>query len=206
MEHWITDMIDQYGYLGIGFLIALENLFPPIPSEVILTFGGFATTQTSLSVFGVIVASTVGSVVGAVILYAVGAWLNVSRLEHIVDRYGRWLRLKRSDIQRTFDWFGKYGYWAVFICRFVPLIRSLISIPAGSIRMRFGPFLLLTLIGSALWNTALVSIGAAVGASWEDIVGYMDTYSNIVYVGLALLVLVVAALYVKKRLLDRNRE
>lgn len=204
METWITDVMNQFGYAGIFFLIALENVFPPIPSEVILTFGGFMTTQSELSVTGVVIASTAGSLAGAIVLYGVGRLLHVERLEAIVDKYGRILRLKKQDIRKADEWFRKYGVWTVLFCRLVPLVRSLISIPAGSTRMNAGLFVLLTLIGSLIWNIILINVGAAVGASWETIVGYMDVYSNIVYAGLALGVAVVAFLFFRQRFLKKR--
>ena len=113
METWITDIMSQYGYLGIFLLIMLENIFPPIPSEVILTFGGAMTAKTDMTVMGVILISTAGSVAGAVILYGIGRMLDVKRLEKIVDRYGRVLRLTRKDIYKADSWFVKYGFWTV---------------------------------------------------------------------------------------------
>lgn len=204
MEHWITEIMDAYGYLGIFLLIALENLFPPIPSEVILTFGGFMTTSSEMTIVGVILAATAGSVLGAVCLYGVGRLLSVDRLETIIAAYGKILRLKPEDIRKAHAWFDKYGARAVFFGRLVPLIRSLISIPAGSTRMKFLPFLLLTTLGSIIWNTGLVYIGAAVGASWETVVSYMDLYSNAVYSLLALSVLVMGFIYIRKRILSNN--
>ena len=172
----------QFGYFGVFLLIMIENVFPPIPSEVILTFGGFMTTYSDMTRMGVIIAATAGSVIGAMILYSIGLLLDVSRLEKIIDRWGHLLRLTRKDIHRADAWFDKYGPWTVLFCRLVPLIRSLISIPAGMSNMNFPLFLLLTTIGSLVWNAALVSIGAAVGDNWESIVQYMDIYSNIAYV------------------------
>ena len=172
----------QFGYFGVFLLIMIENVFPPIPSEVILTFGGFMTTYSEMTRTGVIIAATAGSVVGAMILYSIGLLLDVSRLEKIIDRWGHLLRLTRKDIHRADAWFDKYGPWTVLFCRLVPLIRSLISIPAGMSNMNFPLFLLLTTVGSLVWNAALVSIGAAVGDNWESIVQYMDVYSNIAYV------------------------
>ncbi|WP_334071525.1 MULTISPECIES: DedA family protein [Paenibacillus] len=189
MENWITNIMEQFGYAGILLLIALENVFPPIPSEVILTFGGFMTTYTSLTVVGVIAAATVGSVLGAVILYGIGYLINVDKLEGWVDRYGKFLRLKKEDIRRADAWFDKYGYWTVLFCRMIPLIRSLISIPAGMSKMKFGLFLLFTTIGTLIWNIILVSVGAAVGGSWEKIVEFMDVYSNIAYALIAVVVI-----------------
>lgn len=199
MEEWITHIMEQFGYWGIFFLIALENLFPPIPSEVILTFGGFVTTTSDLTVTGVITVATIGSVAGAVILYGIGRLLDVERLEKIIDRYGHILRLTKEDIHKADSWFDKYGVWTVFFCRMIPLIRSLISIPAGMSNMNFPLFLLFTTLGTLIWNTILVNLGAAVGASWREIVAYMDVFSNVTYIILAILFLFVVIWYIKKR-------
>ncbi|MFC6041049.1 DedA family protein [Paenisporosarcina macmurdoensis] len=199
MENWITDIMSQYGYLGIFLLIMLENIFPPIPSEVILTFGGYMTTQSDMTAMGVILVSTAGSVAGAVILYGLGLQLDVKRLEKIVDRYGRVLRLTRKDIHKADSWFDKYGIWTVLFCRLIPLIRSLISIPAGMSNMKFGLFLLFTTVGTLIWNTILVSVGAAVGDNWESIVGVMDVYSNIAYVVIVLVGLAAIWWYIQFR-------
>ncbi|WP_163530161.1 DedA family protein [Halobacillus ihumii] len=198
MEDLLLSIINDYGYIGIFVLIALENIFPPIPSEVILTFGGFVTTNTPLSVVGVVISSTLGSVFGAVVLYGVGLLLDVERLEKIIDRWGKVLRLTRKDIYKADAWFDKYGPWTVFLCRFVPLIRSLISIPAGMSNMNFAAFLALTTLGTLIWNTVLILIGASVGDSWHSIVNYMDIYSNVVYVILAIVFVLVVIWYVRK--------
>ena len=182
----MTEFMSQFGYFGVFLLIMIENVFPPIPSEVILTFGGFMTTYSDMTRVGVIIAATAGSVIGAMILYSVGLFLDVTRLEKIVDRWGGILRLTRKDIHQADAWFDKYGPWTVLFCRLVPLIRSLISIPAGMSNMNFPLFILLTTIGSLIWNTALVILGAAVGDNWQSIVHYMDIYSNIAYVLLAI--------------------
>lgn len=198
MESWITNFMDAFGYLGVFLLIALENLFPPIPSEVILTFGGFMTTYSDMTMLGVIIASTLGSLAGAVVLYYIGYLVNRTRMERIIVKWGRIVRLTTDDVQKAYQWFSKHGAWTVLLCRLVPLLRSLISIPAGSARMNFGLFLLLTTIGSLIWNIVLIGIGAAVGASWEKIVSYMDIYSNIIYVCIALGVLLIGALLFRR--------
>lgn len=157
------------------------------------------TTYTNLSVFGLVVASSVGSVAGAIILYGIGLLLDVRRLEKIVEKWGSILRLTKKDIHKANDWFSKYGAWTVFFCRFIPLIRSLISIPAGMAHMNFGIFVLLTTLGTVIWNVVLINIGAAVGGAWGTIVGFMDMYSNVVYIVLALLLIVFAVLFIRKR-------
>ena len=130
MEAWITAVMENYGYAGIFFLILMENIFPPIPSEVVLTVGGFMTTTAGMTVFGVIAASTAGSVTGAIILYSLGRWLSVERLEGIVERHGKWLRINKQDLYNADAWFDRYGNWTVFFGRLIPVVRSLISIPA----------------------------------------------------------------------------
>lgn len=199
VQEWIVEVMEQYGYIGIFLMIALENVFPPIPSEVILTFGGFMTTYTNLTVPGVVVFATAGSVAGAIILYGVGRLLNVERLESIVDRWGRILRVTKEDLHRASDWFNRYGYWTVLFCRMVPLVRSLISIPAGMSKMNFRLFLLFTIIGTALWNVILVSIGAILGESWDEILAFMDVYSHITYTVIGLSVVVFALWFYRKK-------
>ncbi|WP_445491068.1 DedA family protein [Niallia sp. 03133] len=201
MENWITNTMEEFGYLGIFLLITLENIFPPIPSEVILTFGGFMTTYTNLTIFGVVAISTIGSVFGAVVLYWIGTLLDMNRVEKIVDRWGHIIRLSKEDLHKANNWFSKFGNWTVFFCRFIPLIRSLISLPAGMARMNFSIFLLLTTLGTLIWNFILIKIGAMVGGSWENIVQYMDVYSNAVYGIIAVAVIIAICLFIRKRLM-----
>lgn len=199
MENWITSFMEQFGYWGIFLLITLENVFPPIPSEVILTFGGFMTTHTNLTVIGVIVVATIGSIIGAVILYGVGYLINVDRLEAIIDRWGRYLRVKKEDIRKADAWFERYGYWTVFFCRMIPLVRSLISIPAGMAKMKLGLFLLYTTVGTLIWNVILVSVGAALADNWENVVEFMDVYSNIAYAIIAIGIVIALLLWIRSR-------
>jgi membrane protein DedA with SNARE-associated domain len=168
MEHLIIDIINQYGYIGVFLLIAIENIFPPIPSEIILTFSGFMTTYSNMNVWGVIVSATLGSFLGAVVLYIIGRVLNTTRLERLFgSKLGGALRLKKDDVQRAEKWFLKHGNKAVFFCRFVPIIRSLISLPAGSAKMKLNLFLPLTIVGTFIWNVALVFLGRVTGDAWE---------------------------------------
>ncbi|MFC5605096.1 DedA family protein [Sporosarcina koreensis] len=199
MENWITEFISEHGYFGVCFLLLIENIFPPIPSEIILTFSGFATSFTTMTKMGVIIAATIGSVVGAMILYSIGLLVDVPRLERFVERRGRWLRLSKKDLRRAESWFEKYGAWTVFFCRLVPLVRSLISVPAGMSHMNFPLFMALTILGSFIWNAILVTIGFTVGENWESIVHYMDVYSNIVYVVLAIGGIAVCIGYIRFR-------
>lgn len=199
LETWITSIMADFGYIGIFLLIMVENLFPPIPSEIILTFGGFMTTVSSLNVVMVIIVATLGSVVGAILLYKVASYFGKERLTKIVLKYGQILRLKESDIERAENFFLKYGSWAVFLCRMIPLIRSLISIPAGMTQMKMSRFLVLTTAGSLLWNTVLIGLGAFLGESWNEIVVFMDSFSTIIYGIIAVIVVVVLGFFFRAR-------
>jgi len=206
LQAWIIQIMDRFGYIGIALLIAVENIFPPIPSEVILTFGGFMTTYTKLTVWGVIIASTIGSLLGAVVLYWIGRSFTPQRLEYWLEgRWGRVLRLKKGDVAKARGWFDRHGKWTVFFCRCIPLIRSLISIPAGMAKMKIWPFLLLTIAGSLVWNSALVYLGVALGASWEIIDSYTNIYSIIIFSVIGVILLVFAIIYLKKRKKFNNK-
>ena len=184
MQTAIIEIINKFGYLGIVSLITIENLFPPIPSEVILTFGGFATTISNITVIGVIIASTVGSVIGAVILYLLGRVLSVEKLEKFSEsKFGKILGLEKADIEKSVNWFDSKGKYAVFFGRFIPIIRSLVSVPAGMARMAMLPFLILTTIGSLIWNTVLVVLGRIAGDSWNVIAMYVGGFPFFLIVG-----------------------
>lgn len=199
MQEWIINTMSQYGYLGIALLIAIENVFPPIPSELILTFGGFMTTYSTMNPWIVVLFATIGSVIGACILYGVGLLLPVEKLELLVDRWGHILGLKKSDIKRAEGWFEKKGTSTIFFCRFIPLIRSLISIPAGMAKMNMGKFLIYTTIGTFIWNIVLVFLGAFAGEKWSTIVHYMDLYSNISVAIMAVIAVGIMIYFIKKR-------
>lgn len=187
MRELIMTLMEQYGYPGIFILIAVENIFPPIPSEIILPFGGFLTTYTRLSVFGVVFYSTLGSLAGALVLYGVGYLLNRERLMRLaLGPVGRVLCLKPSDIAKADNWFRQKGTKTVFFCRFIPIVRSLISIPAGMSRMSMSQFLIYTTAGTILWNTALVSMGALLGESWGRIAYLAGEYSHIMLIVLSI--------------------
>ena len=193
--------MNQFGYIGVFLLIAIENIFPPIPSEVILLFGGFMTTYTRLNIIGMVIASTLGSVIGAIVLYYIGKIFNKDRLKKIISgKIGKIIRLKPSDIDKADQWFDKKGNKTVFFCRFVPLIRSLISIPAGMSEMPMGKFLLYTVIGSTIWNTVLIIVGSIVGENWTSILNILDTYSHIVVILLAIIVVVFVYIFYHKRM------
>lgn len=200
MQTAIISIMNKYGYFGVFFLIAVENIFPPIPSEVILLFGGFMTTYSKINILGVIIASTLGSLVGAIILYYIGKILNKERLKKIVKgKIGKILRLKAKDIDKADEWFDTKGNKTVFFCRFVPILRSLISIPAGMSEMPMPKFLIYTTVGSAIWNTVLTILGSIVGDKWESIVNIFDKYSHITLIILIILFIGAITYFFKKR-------
>ena len=201
MQNWIITIMNRFGYLGVAGLIGLENIFPPIPSEVILTFGGFMTTCTDLTFTGVVVSSTIGSLIGAILLYGIGWILSYDKLCRILSgKTGKILHLYPEDIDKAVSWLDKRGNYTVLFCRFIPIVRSLISIPAGCAKMKMLPFLLLTTAGSFIWNTVLVYLGALAGKSWSKIAGYMDTYSTIVLIILIIAVLSALYFFIKSRI------
>lgn len=207
MQEIIINIINQFGYWGILILIFIENIFPPIPSEVILTFGGFMTTYSNMSITGVIIFSTIGSVLGALVLYGIGRLLTKERLEYILDsKIGHLLGFKKEDVVKTEGWFKKRGKWTVFFCRFIPIVRSLISIPAGMTKMKIGMFLILTTMGTAIWNTVLVLLGAGFGASWEKVLVYMNKYSTISLIIICLVFLTLIIIFYKNRILKNKKK
>lgn len=204
MDNWIISFMEEFGYIGIFLMIMLENIFPPIPSEVVLAFGGFMTTKTDTTILGVILSSTCGAVAGAIVLYYLGKLLHFERLEKIVDRWGYLLRTKKEDVYRANQWFDKYGVWTVFFCRMVPIVRSLISIPAGMGKMNMPIFLIFTTLGSLIWNTLLVNLGAMLGASWSKVLEYMSVYQNIVIVIFGIIAIGFVIWFIKNRIYTSN--
>ena len=183
MNNFITNIMNKYGFFGILFLIAIENIFPPIPSEVILTLGGFMTTleNSTLTLFSVIISSTLGSILGAIILYFIGYILNKDRINKIINsKIGKILCLKEQDINKSDNWFNKNGNLTVLYCRFIPIVRSLISIPAGMNKMNFTIFLIYTSIGSLIWNIVLVTLGSLVGSNYMLVAKVFSKYSKII--------------------------
>lgn len=176
---WAVDVMGQLGSFGIGVLVAAENLFPPIPSEVILPLGGFAAAQGKFTLFEAILWATIGSVVGAYMLYALGRLLGHDRMVWIADKMPL---VDSNDIKKTVGWFDRHGTKAVFFGRMLPIFRSLISIPAGIEKMPLVRFGLLTTAGSLIWNTIFVVAGFVLGENWDVVLQYADILQNIVIV------------------------
>ncbi len=194
---WVIGLMETLGAPGAGLAIALENLFPPLPSEAILPLAGFTAARGDLSLTAVLIWTTVGSVVGAVALYAVGAMLGEERMMRLAAKLPL---IKLSDIEKTQAWFARHGRKTVFFGRMIPIFRSLISIPAGVTRMPMATFLLFTTLGSAIWNTVFVLAGYYLGENWTVVEDYAGVLSNVVIV----LVAVAVVWFVVSRLVRRR--
>ena len=203
---WVQDVINQFGYFGVALLVIIENVFPPIPSEIVLPFAGFVAQQGSgaaqsdTSVIGMMIAATIGSVVGALILYFVSAAIGPDRLRAFVEKFGKWFGVKSSDLVRAEAWFDRRSLLAVLVGRCVPLIRSIVSIPAGFRRMKLSSFVVLTAIGSAVWNIALIGAGAVLKDQWDVVGDYVGVFQWVVVAA----IIVVLAKFVLSRIKRRN--
>lgn len=174
MFDWITGVITQLGYAGVAALTFLENLFPPIPSEVVIPLAGFVAANGDLRVGLVVAAGSVGSLAGAVLWYEVGRRIGERRLRAWVQRHGKWLTLSEKDLDRAQAWFRRHGNAAVFIGRLMPGVRTFVSLPAGFASMPFGPFLGYSTIGTAIWTAALASAGVVLQANYRVVADYVD--------------------------------
>jgi membrane protein DedA with SNARE-associated domain len=192
---WIVDLIDAFGALGVALLMALENLFPPIPSELILPFAGFLVGRGEIGFLAVLVASTAGSLFGALVLYALGRWGGRS----LILRYGRFLRVKEADLDRAEGWFDRYDEWVVLFGRMVPGVRSVVSIPAGMLGTPFVRFVLLTTAGSAVWNALLLGAGWYLSDNWREIADIVGSASNVVLVLVAVALVSAAVWWWRRR-------
>lgn len=181
MLKWVMGVISSAGYAGIVALMFIENVFPPIPSELIIPLAGYLVSKGQFEFAGVVIAGTLGSVLGALPLYYAGRKIKEKRIRKWTNRYGRWMAMTEEDIDRAQSWFEKYGGWTVFFCRLLPGIRSVISIPAGIHRMSLVPFLLWSTAGMALWTTILTSAGYLLKSNYEKFEDYLDPFAYVVF-------------------------
>ncbi len=195
---WVVGLMRWIGAPGVGVATALETVFPPLPSEVVLPLAGFTASQGHYGVVSAVVWATAGSLVGALVLYYAGARWGLEGLCRVADRMPL---VGRKDVEGSVAWFDRHGRTAVFVGRFVPGVRSLISIPAGIQRMPLLPFTVLTTAGSLVWNAVLIGAGYELGAQWHLVEGYVGSVSNAVYLVLG----VALAVFVVRRLLQRRR-
>jgi membrane protein DedA with SNARE-associated domain len=204
MTEWIVNTMNSLGYLGIGLLMFLENLFPPIPSELIMPLAGYTASlpDGKLQLVPSIAAGVIGTVLGALPWYFAGSILGAERLERLADRYGKWITVSSKDIISSKNWFDKYGNKAVLLGRLVPVIRTLISIPAGIARMALVPFLVYSTIGTILWTTFLTGAGYLLGKNYTLVDEYLSPVSKIVLVVIIIAVVAFFAI----RLLNQKKQ
>ena len=192
MVEFAVSIIDQIGLVGAAFLIAIEVIVMPIPSELVLLLSGFNSSTGSFTLLGAIIATTIGSLVGASVLYSAGYLFTEERLEQLISRYGKYLGISLKDFQKTISWFERHGSALVFFGRLLPIIRSLVSIPAGLVKMNYFKFLFFTTLGSGIWNTLWISIGFVLGDNWKLAEQYADLLDWIAYSAIALVALLIA--------------
>ena len=179
MNEWIINIMQSLGYVGIALLMFLENLFPPIPSELIMPLAGFTVAQGSMNFLAAVTAGVLGTVLGAFPWYYAGRILDEHRLEKWADQYGKWISVSAKDIKKANNWFDRHGGVAVFLCRLVPGVRTLISLPAGINNMAMFPFILYSTLGTILWTTFLTAAGYKMGENYALIEEYIGPFSKI---------------------------
>ncbi|XGV96321.1 MAG: DedA family protein [Leptolyngbya sp. BL-A-14] len=197
MTEWITQTMTSLGYLGIGLLMFLENLFPPIPSELIMPLAGFTIAQGKMSFIPAVLAGIIGTMLGALPWYYAGKLVGERRLRRLAERYGRWLTLSGKDIDKANHWFNRHGAKTVLFCRLVPGVRTLISLPAGINRMPIALFLLYSTVGTALWVSLLTALGYFLGSNYSLVELYLAPVSKVVL--LVLLIAFIAWIIQRKR-------
>ena len=184
MFEWITSFVEQNGYLGIALLMLLENVFPPIPSELIMPMAGYTAAEGHLNLALVIIAGAIGTVLGALFWYFVGRWVGCERIRSFARRHGRWLTISADEVDLARDWFRRHCGKAVFIGRLVPTIRTLISIPAGIAEMELPKFLIYTTAATLIWIGMLAGAGYLLGSRYEDVSHWLNPVSNVIAGGL----------------------
>jgi membrane protein DedA with SNARE-associated domain len=202
---WITGFIEQSGYLGLFLLMFVENIFPPIPSELIMPLGGFTAARGDLHIALVIIAGTLGSLAGALFWYYVGRWVGAARLKRWAARHGRWLTLAPNEVDQANAWFDRHCGKAVFFGRLLPTVRTLISIPAGIAEMSLPRFLLFSTLGTAIWTGLLAGAGYLLEAEYRKVAEYLNPVSDAVVAILVLGYLYRVATF-RRRVADRPGE
>jgi membrane protein DedA with SNARE-associated domain len=192
---WTVTIMETLGPIGVGFMVFLDNIFPPIPSELVLPLAGFTSSQGQMNIVLAIVCATLGSVIGAILLWALGKWIGIERIARIAVKMPL---VDVDDVHKTVDWFDRHGDKAVFFGRMIPIFRSLISIPAGMRDMRLPKFVLLTTAGSLIWNTILIIAGFYLGENWSIVETYAGYFQKIVIIAVIIAVIVWIVLKVRK--------
>lgn len=200
----VEQIVTTLGYPGIAFVMFAENIFTPIPSELVMPFAGFLVADEKLNFIGIVIAGTFGSVVGAVVIYYIGVWTNEPVIRAFLRRYGRYVMVSEGDLDRVLTLFERYGNAIIFFGRLIPIIRSLISLPAGMNRMPLPRFLVFTTLGAGIWTTVLAAGGVFLGENWEDIMGYVDQYQKVTLVVLVLIATGFIVMRLRERRINRG--
>ena len=201
---WIQYAVSALGYPGIALVMAVENIFPPIPSELVMPFAGFLAASGRYSLIGVVLAGMVGSVAGALVLYYVGVWADETIIRRFVRRFGRFFLLSEADVDSALAFFSRYGDAAVFFGRLIPLVRSLISVPAGMQRMPLPKFLLFTVLGTTIWSAILAVAGYYLGQNWGMVIDILGRYQKVILAIIALTI--VTFVVIRVNALRRNSQ
>jgi membrane protein DedA with SNARE-associated domain len=180
MFDWITGLVEQTGYLGIALLMLAENVFPPIPSELIMPMAGFTAARGKLSMVGVVVAGTAGSLAGALLWYYIGRWIGLERLKRWAAKHGRWLTISPEALDEAAAWFNRHCGKAVLVGRLIPAVRTLISVPAGVAGMALMRFLTYSALGTALWTALLATAGYLLEDQYQKVGDYLNPVSNVI--------------------------
>jgi membrane protein DedA with SNARE-associated domain len=182
LRAWVEQVISSMGYFGVALLMFLENIFPPIPSEVVMPFAGSLVSEGEFSFVGMMIAGTIGALAGALVIYYIGRWIDEDRARRWINKYGKFLLLSEEEFDKAIDAFNNHGKMMVLVGRVMPTIRSLISLPAGLERMNLIPFLIFTIIGTSIWNLILLGAGYYMGQNWQQVVSFVNTYSLVFYI------------------------
>jgi len=199
LASWIESVIEKIGYLGVALLVGLENVIPVIPSEIVQPYAGFVAQRDNKSVVLMVLVATIGSVVGSLIMYGIAAWIGPVRLRAFIVRYGKFVGVSEHELTRAEEWFDRNAVVSVLVGRCVPLIRAVVSIPAGFRKMKLVPYIICTFVGSLVWNVFLIGAGAMLGDNWESVTKYMSAIQYVVVAAIVIVVIRFIWTHLKRR-------
>jgi membrane protein DedA with SNARE-associated domain len=199
MIDFATQLVETIGIFGAGIFIAIESIVIPLPSEFVLLLSGFNVSIGEFQFLPLLIATTTGSLIGALVLYTIGFGISKERVNFLINRFGKYVGIKQADVDKAFKWFDRYGSWTIFFGRLFPLVRSLVSIPAGLAEMNVIKFSLLTIGGSSIFNATWITIGMQLEDRWKDAEGWAKNLENVVNIGIAVAVILLIARAINKR-------
>lgn len=199
MIDFATQLVESIGIFGAGLFIAIESIVIPLPSEFVLLLSGFNVSIGEFQFIPLLIATTTGSLIGALVLYTVGYGISKDRVNYLTDRFGKYVGIKQSEVDKAFKWFDKYGAWTIFFGRLFPLVRSLVSIPAGLSEMNVIKFGLLTVGGSSIFNATWITIGIQLEDRWKDAEGWAKNLETVVNIGIAVVLVALISRAIARR-------